>query len=102
MSQNMKTGENDPSDQDVLSAHLWRDEAGNLHIDVTALNAPDPFIAVLKLLEWPRIDESTVTFHNDIMPVHLFPELDERGFETDIMQNTDEGFVMRIYKSKAS
>jgi len=84
--------ENNP---DFLGAKVWRDQ-GQIYFDVRDLPPPDPFVATLKLLD--TLEHGTVIFINDREPVHLFPELDERGWRCDVLENRDNYFRMKITK----
>lgn len=56
----------------------WR--GGVAHIEVRGLPPPEPFRAILMLLE--EVPEGTViVVHHDRSPIYLFPELAERGWE---------------------
>ena len=54
-------------------------EAQAAHIDVRGLTAPQPLVAILRLLH--SVDhEMPVVVHHDRDPVLLYPELDEIGW----------------------
>lgn len=61
---------------EVHGARLWRDADG-AHIDVRALAAPAPLIAVLAFIDSGDHDGIVIMHHNR-EPVYLFPELSER------------------------
>lgn len=50
-----------------------------LHIDTRGLSPPDPMVAVVWHISQPG-QEGPVTAYFDRDPVHLFPELVERGW----------------------
>jgi len=82
--------------KDFLNAEIWQED-GLIHIDVRALSAPDPFVAVMRLIEHPGIDDEIV-FHNDREPVHLFPELLEQGWTWRIETDRPGEFRMRVIR----
>ncbi len=84
---------------DFLGARIWRQD-GLLHIDVTPLPAPQPFVATLRLLDWPGVD-GVVVFHNDREPLHLFPELAERGWSSTCERDDPGAFQMRLIRQGA-
>jgi len=85
---------------DFLNAKVWR-EAGVIHIDVSTLRAPDPFVATLRLVACPDIGNEIV-FHNDREPVHLYPELNELGWECRTESDQPGKFCMRIIRNTES
>lgn len=62
---------------------VWR-AADALHIDVRGLEAPEPMVMILGLLESPETG-SPVIAHLDREPIFLYPELDDRGWAHEIM-----------------
>lgn len=62
---------------------FWRDADG-LHVDTRGLAPPDPLVAVLWHLEQPG-QRGPVTAYFDRFPVHLFPELAERGWRHTVL-----------------
>ncbi len=83
-------------ERDFLGARLWRQD-GVLHIDVGHLPPPDPFVAVLRLIESPDVDDEIV-FLNDRAPLHLFPELVERGWSYRPEIDRDGEYRMRLIR----
>ncbi len=63
---------------DVVPGRHWLAGDG-LHVDTRGLEPPDPMVAVLWHLEQPG-QNGPVIVHLDRNPVHLFPELVERGW----------------------
>lgn len=61
-----------------IGAPVWRN-AGEVHIDVRGLAAPQPMVSILRLLSVlpPSLP---VVVHHEREPVYLFPELAERGW----------------------
>jgi len=87
---------NDLLSEDFLNAEIWWED-GRVHIDVSALSAPDPFVAVIRLVEQPGIGDEIV-FHNDREPVHLFPELIEQGWTWRVETDRPGEFCMRMIR----
>ena len=69
---------------DVLGRH-WRESDGH-HIDVSALSPPEPMVAILELIERSGMEGPVIVHHNR-EPVHLYPELIERGWRHEIISN---------------
>lgn len=68
----------------------WK-AGGATHIDVRGLSAPQPMVAILKLLQ-TAADGEVVVAHLDRDPRFLYPELAERGWQADPVAG-DEGEV---------
>ena len=94
--QRKQTVESDFRSEDFLDAKLWRD-GGIVHIDVSDLPAPDPFVAIMRLIAHPAVGD-TVVFHNDQEPVHLFPELLDIGWTYRIEVNRPGSFRMSLFR----
>jgi hypothetical protein len=60
------------------SARLWQQD-GVPHIDVRGLAAPEPMLAVIRLLEAEDTGDRVVVLH-EREPIYLYPELGERGW----------------------
>jgi len=69
---------------DVLGKH-WHSSDG-YHIDVTGLTPPEPMVAILELIERPGMN-GPVIVHHDREPMHLYPELIERGWVHEIISS---------------
>lgn len=69
-----------------------------LHLDVRGLVPPRPMVAVLTRLEGEDAPER-LTVHLDREPIHLFPELEERGWDYSLEQ-IDAGYY-RVHISRA-
>ncbi len=93
-----------PSDdlkgEDFLGAEIWRED-GVVHIDVSNLPPPDPFVAVMRLIAEPEIGNEIV-FHNDQEPVHLFPELMDLGWGYRVESDRPGEFCMRIIRESGA
>lgn len=81
---------------DGVPGRFWHTDDG-LHIDTRGLNPPDPMIAILWHLEQPG-QRGPVTVLLDRNPVHLFPELAERGWrwEETAYQRGEVTLILRM------
>ncbi|VAV89892.1 hypothetical protein MNBD_ALPHA08-1694 [hydrothermal vent metagenome] len=70
---------------DVLGRH-WRESDG-YHIDVSGLSPPEPMVAIIELIERPRMEGPVIVYHNR-EPVHLYPELIERGWQHEVISSS--------------
>ena len=82
---------------EVLGIH-WQDQDG-YHIDVSQLSPPEPMVAIVQLIEEGKISGPIIVHHNRL-PVHLFPELHERGWTHQIISNAPQNIVLRLLKEK--
>jgi hypothetical protein len=64
-------------------SRVWRSDDG-LHIDVRGLPPPEPAVAILQLLDSGEVEGALIA-HLDREPVFLFPELDDRGWDYDVL-----------------
>jgi TusA-related sulfurtransferase len=62
-------------------APVWREE-GIEHIDVRELPPPEPLVAILRRVRELGAGHSLIVHHNRV-PVLLFPELAEIGWEAE-------------------
>jgi len=90
--------ENDPEfpSDDFMGARIWRG-SDCLHIDVSTLHAPDPFVATMRLILHPAVGDQII-FHNDRDPVHLYPELLEKGWIAEPMPSEDGSFILNLIR----
>jgi len=80
---------------DVLGKH-WHESDG-FHIDVSGLSPPEPMVAILQLIERPGM-KGPVIVHHDREPVHLYPELIERGWVHETISRTEEEIQLRLIR----
>lgn len=66
----------------ALGKH-WRAPDG-AHIDVRGLQAPDPMVAIIELLEQHDAGDRVIV-HHFREPLYLYPELAERGWAHKIV-----------------
>jgi hypothetical protein len=81
----------------------WRTSHG-YHIDVSDLSPPEPMVAILQLIEQPGFTGPVIVHHNR-EPVHLYPELVERGWDFEVIseigeQNTGREIRLLLTKLK--
>ena len=73
------------------------------HIDVRGLEAPQPMVAILGLLDSGGAG-STVIAHLDREPIFLYPELDDRGWSHEVVpggsggSDSDDEVVVRLVR----
>jgi TusA-related sulfurtransferase len=65
-------------------------------LDVRELPPPEPLTRTLELLA-DLDDEVVLVQVNDRAPQHLFPQLEERGYEHDTVE-TDDGVVTTVWR----
>ena len=62
---------------------IWRTPDA-VHIDVRGLEPPEPMVEILQMIDGGAV-ESVLIAHLDREPIFLYPELDDRGWEHEIM-----------------
>ena len=62
---------------DPARERRWADADGE-HIDVRGLSAPQPLVAIVRLID--AMPDAAVVAHLDRDPLMLYPELAERGW----------------------
>lgn len=82
---------------DEVPGKHWQ-EPGGLHVDVRGLPPPDPMYAILWHVGRPG-QKGPITVHLDRYPVHLIPELDDRGWRHETVSDTP-GDVCLILRSE--
>jgi uncharacterized protein (DUF2249 family) len=75
---------------------VWRGADG-IHIDVRGLSPPAPLIAILRLMESDH-HEGVIIAHLDRDPVHLYPELADRGWSSTRLGGQPDEFIFRLHK----
>jgi hypothetical protein len=68
-----------------------------VHIDVRGLSPPAPLIAILRLIESDH-HAGAIIAHLDRDPVHLYPELADRGWSAARLEGQPDEFIFRLYK----
>lgn len=80
---------------------FWFDAQG-LHLDVRDLTPPAPMIEALRLLAALRDDQGDgVLLHTPHLPMHLLPELEERGWAWEVLvADGPDGALLRLERSR--
>jgi hypothetical protein len=65
-------------------SRIWQSEDG-VHIDVCGLEPPEPMVQILQLIDGEVA--GAVIAHLDREPVFLYPELDDRGWDHEIISS---------------
>ena len=81
------------------SARLWQQD-GAPHIDVRGLVAPEPMLAIVRLLEAADTGDRIVVLH-EREPIYLYPELGERGWSYRIEVNEPGLVQLRLSRGSA-
>jgi len=63
-------------------SRIWA-AADGVHIDVRGLEPPEPMVRILQLIDG-EIDTAVIA-HLDREPIFLYPELDDRGWDHEII-----------------
>ena len=79
----------------ILGKH-WHATDG-FHIDVSALLPPEPMVAILELIERPGMTGPVFVYHNR-EPIHLYPELNERGWDHEIIIKTPGKICLKLMR----
>lgn len=70
-------------------SRLWH-EADGLHVDVCGLAPPQPVVTILGLIDSGKAG-ATLTVHLDCEPIALYPELEERGWDHEMLSSCAHG-----------
>ncbi len=77
-----------------MNPRRWRD-ADAWHLDVRGLDAPQPLVEVLRLIDSVR-DATPVVVHLDRDPVMLYPELAECGWGAQTIDGDPDEVRLRL------
>lgn len=83
----------------IPDARLHRD-GDRLYINVTGLEAPQPLVAILSVLDQPDF-EGPLTATIDRDPLYLYAELAERGWNWKMCSAEPGNFVLEMTKAGA-
>lgn len=78
----------------------WR-TADAVHIELRGLDPPEPMVAILRMIDGNEVDTALVA-HLDREPVFLYPELDDRGWNHQVVEsacgsaNCEGGIMLRM------
>jgi Uncharacterized conserved protein (DUF2249) len=70
------------------NTRLWRAEDG-IHIDVRGLDPPQPVVRLFELIDASQVGAAVVT-HFSYEPTFLYPELEYRGWDHEIVACDDD------------
>lgn len=84
---------------DDTNRSFWLEE-GVLHLDVRRLPPPKPLREILAFLDHGPHGGRFVV-HVPHAPIHLFPELEERGWRWTIQSDDDDGCVLLLERDDA-
>ncbi len=70
-------------------SRVWH-EADGLHVDVCGLEPPEPMLTILGLINNGEAG-ATLTAHLDREPISLYPELEERGWDHEVLASCGHG-----------
>ncbi len=92
-----------PNDQKPASSNDWdeilKQYDGSIEkVDVRHLEMPQPMMTILAELDKLSSDHALLVHHKRI-PVFLLPELNERGFDYRIKEQSDNEVYLLIFKS---
>lgn len=83
-------------------SRVWRTPEA-VHIDVRGLEAPEPMVEILRIIDLGEVD-SVLVAHLDREPIFLYPELDDRGWSHEIMDSScgardcADGVILRMVR----
>lgn len=61
-----------------------------MHVDVCGLAPPQPVVTILGLIDSGKAG-ATLTVHLDCEPIALYPELEERGWDHEMLSSCAHG-----------
>ena len=74
-------------------------EDGIAQIDVRGLEPPRPMVAIVELIEWAGAGDAVVV-RLDRDPIHLYPELVERGWSWTKIPSPPDQVRLRLTRNK--
>jgi hypothetical protein len=83
-------------------SRVWH-EADGVHIDLCGLEPPEPMVTILGLIDSGEAG-ATLTAHFDREPILLYPELDERGWDHEVLSacgHHDDEVKLRLVRLHA-
>jgi uncharacterized protein (DUF2249 family) len=66
-----------------------------IHLDVRGLEPPQPLVAILEALS-SLPEGAELSAHTDRRPMHLYPQLEERGFSGHTEETQNGSFITHI------
>ena len=73
-----------------------RKESSDIHLDNRGLEPPEPMVRTLEALDG-LASGAKLIMRSDRKPLHLFKELETRGFTFDCTEQMDHSFVTNIW-----
>lgn len=77
----------------VAGARIWN-AADGLHLDVRGLECPQPLVEVLRTID--RGEVTALIVHLDQEPLLLYAELDDRGWNHEMLPTDANGVQLRL------
>jgi len=74
--------------------NVWNEDDG-VHIDVRGLPPPEPMVEIVRLIQ-EAMPDATIIAHLDRDPIHLYPELDERGWGYEVVSEMPGDVRLRL------
>lgn len=90
----------DSADAAPASAGIMWTDADGVHIDVRGLPPPGPLVAILRLIESDR-HAGVIIAHLPRDPLHLYPELAERGWSATRLDGDPGEVRIRLQRLSA-
>lgn len=84
---------------DAPRRKFWMDADG-LHLDARSGGAPGPMLEILRFIDGGAHDQP-LTVHLPQFPVHLIPELEDRGWAWDLIDETPGHVILRLLPGDA-
>lgn len=69
-------------------------ENGRIHLYLIGLTPPRPIIEVLQFIQ--AEEDTAVIIHVPHLPLHLFPELEDRAWRWTVLSQTDDETVLLL------
>lgn len=86
--------------QSEEESRIWR--AGEaVHLDLRGLEPPEPMLAILRAIDGGEVG-ITLVAHLDREPIFLYPELDDRGWNHELLESScgspdcEDGIMLRM------
>ena len=74
--------------------------ADGIHVDVRGLAPPEPFLAIVRLLESIGDAATTVIVHHERDPVLLYGELAERGWTVERVDSGPDEVRLKLGRAR--
>lgn len=84
----------DAQPQDDSRTRFWLED-GRLTLDLRGLPPPRPMMEILRMIDG-GLAGGEMAVHVPHIPVHLFPDLEERGWSWEVLTDTDDGTCLLL------